>query len=198
MAAPVNWRIKGVNKTTRQMAADAAARSGLSVAEWLERAINNNAGVLPREKDTPLVSASLLGPARERAAPEDDDQAPANGGSQTEASGNETDTAPAPADEREGDRLSDHQEKQDQNVAIEESERQDAENVRLKRRNRNSGCFRTTRRISPGASRTFPRLFLLVRPDVRRAVCRVLSAVFSSFPLSRPPIGLSMRMPRTS
>lgn len=74
MAAPVNWRIKGVNKTTRQMAADAAARSGLSIAEWLERAINNNVGVLPREKDTPLVSATLLDPARERPPGKDDGQ----------------------------------------------------------------------------------------------------------------------------
>lgn len=64
MAAPVSWRIKGINKITRQMASDAAARSGVSVGEWLERAINKNVHVLPPEKDQPLVSAELLDSAR--------------------------------------------------------------------------------------------------------------------------------------
>ena len=64
MVAPVSWRIKGVNKTTRQMASDAAARSGISVSEWLERAIDNNVGILPPEKDIPLVSPILLDSAR--------------------------------------------------------------------------------------------------------------------------------------
>ena len=66
MAAPVSWRIKGVNKTTRQMASDAAARSGIPVGEWLERAIDNNVGGLPPEKNDPLVSADLLIAAREQ------------------------------------------------------------------------------------------------------------------------------------
>ena len=71
MAAPVSWRIKGVNQTTRQMASDAAARRGLSVGEWLERAIKSNTQILPREQDKPLVSAALLNSAREQ-APEKD------------------------------------------------------------------------------------------------------------------------------
>lgn len=65
MAAPVNWCIKGVDESTRQMASDAAARSGLSVGEWLERAIDDNVGVLPPEDNTPLVSEKLLESARD-------------------------------------------------------------------------------------------------------------------------------------
>jgi TPR repeat protein len=64
MAAPVGWRIKGVNKTTRQMAEDAAARSGLPVGEWLQRAIDNNVGILPPERENPLVPTELLASAR--------------------------------------------------------------------------------------------------------------------------------------
>ncbi|MDC0033599.1 SEL1-like repeat protein [Alphaproteobacteria bacterium] len=64
MAAPVGWRIKGVNKTTQLIADDAAARSGVCVGEWLERAINNNVRALPPEKDSPLVSTKLLNSAR--------------------------------------------------------------------------------------------------------------------------------------
>lgn len=64
MSAPVRWRIKGIDKSTRQMAREAAARSGLTVAEWLEHAIDENAGVIPPERSEPLVSAKLLESAR--------------------------------------------------------------------------------------------------------------------------------------
>jgi TPR repeat protein len=65
MAAPVNWRVKGVDKATRQMASDAAARNEMSVGEWLERAIDDNVGIIPPEDEKPLVSAKMLDSARD-------------------------------------------------------------------------------------------------------------------------------------
>jgi len=82
MAAPVNWRIKGVDKETQQMAAEAAARHGLTVAEWLERAIDSHVGVLPPEDEAPLAPVSLLESARAQVTEEktdDQDTGDSNG-----------------------------------------------------------------------------------------------------------------------
>ena len=68
MAAPESWRIKGVDKATQEMAAEAAERSGLAVGEWLENTIDSNVGVLLPEEDTPLVPAELLESVRDQGA----------------------------------------------------------------------------------------------------------------------------------
>ena len=60
MAAPVSWRIKGIDQATREMAVEAAARSGLSVGEWLERAIDNNVDIPLDDTEKPLVPADLV------------------------------------------------------------------------------------------------------------------------------------------
>ena len=40
-----NWTIKAVNVATRKTAVDCAGRAGLSVAQWLERAVRNQANL---------------------------------------------------------------------------------------------------------------------------------------------------------
>lgn len=100
MAAPAGWRIKGVDKETQQLAEEAAARSGLTVGEWLERAIDNNADLLPPEDDAPLVPMNLLDSARDTVTSEEiepaaDDNIDQAADQDVEATGADEDDEPA-------------------------------------------------------------------------------------------------------
>ncbi len=70
------WRVKGVDRQTRKLARDAAAKSGLSMGAWIDRTIKAEAGVPVRETAEPLVteflkSARNAGGVRKEAAPSD-------------------------------------------------------------------------------------------------------------------------------
>lgn len=69
------WRVQGVDRKTRRLARQAAARSGMTVGEWIDKAIINHGGLAPRGQTAPLVpaefvrSARISGPAGEEMDP---------------------------------------------------------------------------------------------------------------------------------
>lgn len=64
MAKTGPWRVKGVDRKTRRMARDAAARSGVPIGVWIDRAIRSRAAIVPRGDAKPLVPPEFLASAR--------------------------------------------------------------------------------------------------------------------------------------
>lgn len=58
------WRVQGVDRKTRRLARQAAARSGVSVGEWIDKSILTHGGVTPRVPTAPLVPAEFVRSAR--------------------------------------------------------------------------------------------------------------------------------------
>jgi len=64
MAKAGPWQVKGVDRKTRRVARDAAARSGVPVGVWIDRAIKARAAIAPRGDAKPLISPAFLVSAR--------------------------------------------------------------------------------------------------------------------------------------
>lgn len=74
---PINrWRVQGVDRKTRRLARQAAERSGVTVGEWIDKAIIDHGGVAPRGPTAPLVPAEFVRSAR---ISEPQNEAPAPG-----------------------------------------------------------------------------------------------------------------------
>lgn len=69
MPPSYRWRVQGVDRKTRRLARQAAARNGMTVGEWIDKAIINHGGVTPRGPTAPLVPAEFVRSARISEAP---------------------------------------------------------------------------------------------------------------------------------
>ena len=58
------WRVQGVDRKTRRLARQAAARTGITVGEWIDKAIITHGGLAPRGPTAPLIPAEFLRSAR--------------------------------------------------------------------------------------------------------------------------------------